>query len=221
MSTAIYNVYKGRPDPVRLFGGMWFLLLAVIVLWGIRLKAEAATSLADVWPSLLSSSCLACFYTILGLLIMMRPPARAQATSWLPKGAAFVGTYLPWSITFFGRADAASLNILSFACVMTGIIMMLVTIRHLGRSFSLVPQAHSVVQSGPYRWIRHPLYVAEEIAILGAVLQFLSPATVAILVMHVVIQICRIRYEENLLRGTCPEYAAYEVGRWRVIPHVW
>ena len=206
---------------MRLLGGMWFLLLAMIVVWGIRLKVEAATSLADVWPSLLSSSCLAGFYMILGLLIMLRPPAMAQASGLLPKGAAFVGTYLPWSITFFGRTDAASLNLLSFACVMTGIIMMFVTIRHLGRSFSLVPQAHSVVQSGPYRWIRHPLYVAEEITVLGAVLQFLSPATVAILVMHVAIQICRIHYEEDLLRRTCPEYAAYEAGRWRVIPHVW
>jgi protein-S-isoprenylcysteine O-methyltransferase Ste14 len=104
---------------------------------------------------------------------------------------------------------------------LAGIIMMLVTIRHLGRSFSLVPQARSVVQTGPYRWIKHPLYLAEEIAIVGAVLQFLNPVTVFILVVHIGIQVCRILYEEDLLRRTCPEYASYEASRWRLIPYIW
>jgi hypothetical protein len=35
-------------------------------------------------------------------------------------------------------------NLLSTACMLIGMIMMLVTIRHLGRSFSLVPQARLV-----------------------------------------------------------------------------
>ena len=220
MSATTHGLRKDRTDPTQLLGGTWFLLLAAIVVWGIRLKVETA-SLVEIWPSLLSSSCLACFYVVLGLLIITRPPAKAETTDFLPKFAAFVGTYLPWTITFFGRANSSALNLLSFACVMTGSVMMLVTIWHLGRSFSLVPQAHSLVQSGPYRWIRHPLYVAEEIAILGAVLQFLSPVTVAILVAHVAVQVCRIHYEEALLSRTYPEYAAYEVGRWRVIPCVW
>ena len=79
-------------------------------------------------------------------------------------------------------------------------IMMLVTIRHLGGSFSLVPQARSVVQTGPYRWIKHPLYLAEEIVIVGVVLQYLTPATVVVLVLHIGVQVCRILYEEDLLR---------------------
>jgi protein-S-isoprenylcysteine O-methyltransferase Ste14 len=100
-------------------------------------------------------------------------------------------------------------------------IMTLVTIRHLGKSFSLVPQARSVVQTGPYRWIKHPLYLAEEIAILGVVLQYLTPATVIVLVLHIGVQVCRILYEEDLLRRNCPEYSSYEASRWRLIPYVW
>ena len=146
---------------MRLFGGMWFVLLALCV--AIKIGASPA----DPWPSLLSSFCLASFYLLLALLIMTRSPAKAQAEGLLPRIAAFVGTYLPWTITFFGKTDQALPNLLSTACVLTGIIMMLVTVRHLGRSFSLVPQARSVVQTGPYRWIKHPLYFAEEIAIRG------------------------------------------------------
>jgi protein-S-isoprenylcysteine O-methyltransferase Ste14 len=105
--------------------------------------------------------------------------------------------------------------------VLIGMTMVLVTIRHLGRSFSLVPQARSVVQTGPYRWIKHPLYLAEEIAILGVVLQDLTLVTLIVLVLHIGVQVCRILYEEDLLRRNFPEYSSYEASRWRVIPYVW
>jgi protein-S-isoprenylcysteine O-methyltransferase Ste14 len=200
---------------MRLFGGMWFMLLALCV------AAKIGASLTDPWPLLLSNFCLASFYMLLVLLIMTRSPAKAQADGLMPRIAAFVGSYLPWTITFFGQTDQALPNLLSTACVLIGMIMMLVTIRHLGRSFSLVPQARSVVQTGPYRWIKHPLYLAEEIVILGVVLQYLTPATVIVLVLHIGVQVCRILYEEDLLRRNCPEYSSYEASRWRLIPYVW
>ena len=200
---------------MRLFGSMWFMLLALCV------ANKIGTSLTDPWPSLRSSFCIASFYLVLALLIMTRSPAKAQADGLLPRIAAFVGTYLPWTITFFGKTEQVLPNLLSTACVLIGLIMMLVTIRHLGRSFSLVPQARSVVQTGPYRWIKHPLYLAEEIAILGVVLQCLTPATVIVLILHIGIQVYRIRCEEDLLRRNCPEYSSYEASRWRLIPYVW
>lgn len=198
----------------QLFGGVWFLLLALLV-------AIKMGSAGDPWPLRLSSFCLAIFYMLVGLLIITRAPAKAQAEGLLPKIAAFVGTYLPWTITFLGQTDRPLPNLLSTAFVLTGTIMMLVTIRHLGRSFSLVPQARSVVQTGPYRWIRHPLYLSEEIAIVGVVVRYLTPLTVMVLAVHIAIQVCRILYEEDLLRRTLPEYSAYETSRWRLIPYVW
>jgi protein-S-isoprenylcysteine O-methyltransferase Ste14 len=199
----------------RLFGGLWFALLAICL--AIKIRA----SLTDPWPLLLSSFCLATFYILLALLIMTRSPAKAQVDGLLPKILAFAGTYLPWTITLFGKTDQALPNLASTVCVLIGSIMMLVTIRHLGRSFSLVAQARSVVQTGPYRWIRHPLYFSEEIAILGVILRYLTPITVAILILHIGIQVCRILYEEDLLRRNCPEYSMYEASRWRMIPCVW
>jgi protein-S-isoprenylcysteine O-methyltransferase Ste14 len=199
---------------MRLTGGLWFFLLALLVAAKVGLPA-------DPWPSRLASLLLATFYTLAGILIMTRAPAKAQSEGLLPKIAAFVGTYLPWTIPFFGKTDQTLPNLASSAFVLAGIIMTLVTIRHLGRSFSLVPQARSVVQTGPYRWIKHPLYLAEEIAIVGAALPSLTPVTVTILVLHFGVQVCRILYEEDLLRRTCPEYSSYEASRWRLIPYVW
>ena len=180
--------------------------------WGIAYRSLAIASVEFLPCQLLHAP---------GAVDHDRSPAKAQADGLLPRIAAFVGTYLPWTITFFGKTDQALPNLLSTACVLIGMIMMLVTIRHLGRSFSLVPQARSVVQTGPYRWIKHPLYLAEEIAILGVVLQYLTPVTVIVLVLHIGVQVCRILYEEDLLRRNCPEYSSYEASRWRLIPYVW
>jgi protein-S-isoprenylcysteine O-methyltransferase Ste14 len=200
---------------MRLLGGMWFLLLALCVAIAIGALPNAP------WPSRLSNFCLASYYMLLALLIMTRPPAKAKADGPLPRIAAFVGTYLPWTIIFLGKTDQALPNVVSTACLLIGIIMMLVTIRHLGSSFSLVPQVRSVVQTGPYRWIKHPLYLSEEIAIVGVVLQHLTTMAVVVMILHIAVQVWRIFYEEDLLRRTCPEYSSYEASRWRLIPYVW
>jgi protein-S-isoprenylcysteine O-methyltransferase Ste14 len=215
MSTVSLSKSWSYERTMQSLGGMWFLFLALCV--GLKIEA----SLADPWPSLLSRFCIASFYVLLALLTMTRSPAKAQADGLLPRIAAFVGSYMPWTITFFGKSEQALPNLVSTACVLIGMIMVLVTIRHLGRSFSLVPQARSVVQTGPYRWIKHPLYLAEEIAILGVVLQDLTPVTVTVLVLHIGVQVCRILYEEDLLRRHCPEYSTYEASRWRLVPFVW
>ena len=215
MSTVALSKTSSYDRMMQLFGGMWFMLLALCF------AIKTGSSANDPWPSLLSSFCLATFYVLLGLLTMTRSRAKAHADGLLPRIAAFVGTYMPWTIAFFGKTDQALPNLASTACVLIGMIMMLVTIRHLGRSFSLVPQARNVVQTGPYRWIKHPLYFAEEIAVLGVVLRNPTPLTAALLVLHIAVQICRIHYEEDLLRRNCPEYSSYEASRWRLIPYVW
>ena len=215
MTTVALSKTSSYDRTMQWFGGMWFMLLAL----GVATKV--GSSVGDPWPSLLSSFCLAVFYVLLALLIITRPPAKAHANGLLPRIAAFVGTYMPWTIAFFGETDKALPNLASTACVLIGMVMMLVTVRHLGRSFSLVPQARNVVQTGPYRWIKHPLYLAEEIAVLGVVLRNPTPLTAVLLVLHIGVQVCRIYYEEDLLRRNCPEYCGYEALRWTSIPHVW
>ena len=78
-----------------------------------------------------------------------------------------------------------------------------------------------MVQTGPYRWIKHPLYLSEEIVVLGVVLLYLTPGTVILLILHIGVQVCRILYEEDLLRRNFPDYSSYEASRWRLIPYVW
>jgi protein-S-isoprenylcysteine O-methyltransferase Ste14 len=104
---------------------------------------------------------------------------------------------------------------------LVGTVLAIISVWYLGKAFSLVPQGRKVVRNGPYRWIRHPLYAAEEIAVFGALLQFFSLITVIIFLVHIGVQICRIIYEERLLRQTFPEYNDYVATSWRLLPSVW
>jgi protein-S-isoprenylcysteine O-methyltransferase Ste14 len=209
---------------IRVLGSGWFLLLAVVVAKATFAEMSRPDAMASyaVWALLLSRLCLVAFYLILWGLIITRPPAVAQSDGILPSLAAFVGTCMPWSISIFGNSEhSAMLNILSAICLIAGMLLTVYTVLSLGRAFSLVPQARRVVQVGPYRWIKHPLYLSEEIAVLGAVLQFVSPGALVLLFVHIAVQIRRILYEEELLRRTLPEYGVYESSRWRLIPGVW
>lgn len=205
----------------RLLGSLWFLSLAAVTANAAWLGMTPHHG-HEVWPVLVSRVCLTIFYLGLWAMIILRPPAVARSDGLLPALAALVGTYLPWSIPLIGHARHSELlNLFSAVCLVVGGVLMLITLAHLGRSFSLVPQARRVVSAGPYRWIRHPLYLSEEIAIMGIALQYLSLLVVLVLAAHVAIQIRRILYEEELLRRTLPEYAEYERSRWRLIAFVW
>jgi protein-S-isoprenylcysteine O-methyltransferase Ste14 len=91
----------------------------------------------------------------------------------------------------------------------------------LGRSLSIMPEARRLVMSGPYRFVRHPLYAAEEIAILGVWLQFMSWPATAILAGHFIIQLWRLGFEEAVLRESFAEYDAYARQTARLIPGIY
>jgi protein-S-isoprenylcysteine O-methyltransferase Ste14 len=83
-------------------------------------------------------------------------------------------------------------------------------------------RGHTVVRSGPYQYVRHPMYVGILILVSGMALALgswlaLAPATLIVVVFSV-----RITLEERLLRAELAGYDEYtrEV-RARLIPGVW
>jgi protein-S-isoprenylcysteine O-methyltransferase Ste14 len=89
-------------------------------------------------------------------------------------------------------------------------------------NFSYWPEARQLVVRGPYRFVRHPVYLAE-IVMSSAVL--LSSMRVTLVVgefVVIILQLVRIRAEEGLLAGTFPIFRAFQtMTPYRLIPGLW
>jgi hypothetical protein len=75
-----------------------------------------------------------------------------------------------------------------------------------------------LVTEGPYRVVRHPLYVCEGIATVGVMLQVISPLAVLIVIGAWMVQYRRMINEEKILSAAFPEYRAYAARTPLVIP---
>jgi protein-S-isoprenylcysteine O-methyltransferase Ste14 len=85
----------------------------------------------------------------------------------------------------------------------------------LRRSFSITVEARALVTHGPYRWVRHPVYLGEILAAAAVVAWRWSLLNMAIFILFVIIQLFRARWEESKLRRTFPEYTAFSTrSKW-------
>jgi protein-S-isoprenylcysteine O-methyltransferase Ste14 len=108
----------------------------------------------------------------------------------------------------------------SAALMLTGTLLALWSALALGRSFSLLPQARTLVTSGPYRFVRHPMYAGGLLIALGEVWLRFSPLVLGLNLVFLAAQLVRLRYEEDLLARTFPEYAAYRKRTSALIPGI-
>ena len=220
-----FRASKGYDLTARVLGGGWFLLLALCVsLKALRYEGvlNLATSGSAGSSRLLSAVFLVLFYLVLCWSVFSRPPPLARTNTLLPPIVAFAATYGPWTVVLFTPSDDLAVrNFASATLILIGSLLMVVVVVHLGQAFSIVPQARILVRTGPYSLVRNPLYIAEEVALLGTLLQYYSAVTLALFILHGGLQIGRIIYEERLLRRTFPEYEEYANSTSRLIPFVW
>ena len=87
----------------------------------------------------------------------------------------------------------------------------------LRRSFSITVEARALVTAGPYRFIRHPIYLGEILSTSAVAFWRFSSLNLTILMIFVVIQIARSRWEERKLEKNFPEYGKYASKAWWVL----
>ncbi len=91
----------------------------------------------------------------------------------------------------------------------------------LGRSFGVLPANRGIVTTGPYRWVRHPIYFGYFLNHLGFFLTHFSLWNLAIYAGVYAIQITRIVYEEKILMLS-DAYAEYaKQVRYRFLPMIY
>jgi len=91
----------------------------------------------------------------------------------------------------------------------------------LGRRFGVRPALRGLVTNGPYRLVRHPMYLAYVVADIGYNLQEWNVGTVSMVIAGWLSIVYRIRAEERVLSGD-PGWAAYAARvRSRLVPGLW
>jgi protein-S-isoprenylcysteine O-methyltransferase Ste14 len=124
--------------------------------------------------------------------------------------SALMGTFLSILLAFLPKAELDPVwSILSTALILVATSLCIVVLRWLGKSFSILAEARQLVTDGPYRIVRHPLYLCEMVALAGVTLQVFSPLAVLIAIAVVAIQCRRMFNEERTLRLAFPEYDGY------------
>jgi protein-S-isoprenylcysteine O-methyltransferase Ste14 len=136
--------------------------------------------------------------------------------------AALAGLLMLYGLLLFPRAAPDALwDAAALALLVAGHFLCAVTLAQLGRSFSVMPEARTLVTAGLYSRIRHPLYMAEAVATLGVVLQYRSLGAALLVAAQFAVQLWRMHEEEKVLEAQFPDYAGYRARTARLVPGVY
>lgn len=151
-----------------------------------------------------------------------RPAPVRRARGWRAVALPLVTSVLPFGLilsprTAFGLAHQDTL--LALLCLPTA--LMVASYVALNRGFAIVAEARVLRVAGPYRWVRHPVYLAQLLA-AGLVLIWRFSATgVVVAVAFTLCQITRIQEEEKALDEAFQDHAAYRARTWTLVPGLW
>ncbi len=138
--------------------------------------------------------------------------------------AAFLLPHLP--IFRFVNFAPANPVLSSFGVILcsAGMAVLVRARRHLGRNWSQAVSAkvgHELVTSGPYRYVRHPMYSGGFLACIGSAI-VCGGAFIFLLVILGAIFFRRVGAEDELMEQQFPnEYPDYKKRTKALIPFVW
>jgi protein-S-isoprenylcysteine O-methyltransferase Ste14 len=159
---------------------------------------------------------------VLGIALTRRPP-KAQDHSLLSSAAVGVAYGYPYAqVIYLGwfPGDPAwpegGLVMVTVAAVLS-----LTSLLTLGQLFGVRPALRGLATTGPYRFVRHPMYLSYIVADIGYNLQEWNFVTAALVALGWLSLIYRIRAEERILSQDSGwlQYAARV--RYRLLPGIW
>lgn len=179
---------------------------------------NAAAGLAQ-WTQIIDEATALAFFGLQAALMLVRKLPLGKSDGIWPRATAVLGANANFLLLVLPRVTLEGAW-LATASVLTigGTIAAIAVLAWLGRRFSILPEARGFVWRGPYRLVRHPLYLAEMVTTLGIMLGYRQPWAAAITLIAFGFQLRRMVYEEEVLAAVFPEYGAYRNRTARLIP---
>ena len=213
----------------------------LLVLGGILFLSAGTLDWPEAWVLLIGSGALGLASAIVIarhdpqlMRERMRGPIQSQQKPW-DKVLLAVVLVLCVAMFIVAGLDAVrfrssnmplSLEALGAAGVALGIYMFHVVMRTNSYATAVVriqdERGHQVISTGPYAFVRHPMYSGTILYFLGIALLLGSWYAVGIAVALVALFGLRAVWEEQTLIDELPGYAAYAKRvRYRLIPGIW
>jgi len=161
-------------------------------------------------------------FIVLGIAVT-RPQPKVwdySIASSMAVGVAYVYPYaqviyLRWSPGHVGW-PAAGLTLVTLAAVLS-----LVSLLTIGRFFGVRPALRDLVTSGPYRLVRHPIYLSYVVGDIGYNLQEWNSVTLLLVLVGWASLVYRIHAEERLLSQHAAWLTYVALVRYRLFPGLW
>jgi protein-S-isoprenylcysteine O-methyltransferase Ste14 len=186
---------------------IWNLIPLMWVAWGLYWVISARNAKPTVRRESLGSRAAHVLPLLLGISLVALPhlPTAVFATRILPRTFAIYGSGV--AIIFLGLAFAVWAR------------------RHIGSNWSgtvTLKENHALIRTGPYAWVRHPIYTGLLSAVLGTAIARGELRGVWALALCTVGFVIKLRIEERWMREAFGgEYEIYIaevpalVPRWR------
>jgi protein-S-isoprenylcysteine O-methyltransferase Ste14 len=187
-----------RNWPAHLIGGLWLLWLLVWIIAALRTKPTREREPA--WTRI--------FFLILVLLVAVLLAGRRWHTALNIRliGGGWIRYWIAVAIVAAG---------LGFS------IWARVVLAGNWSGWVTVKEGHELIQSGPYRHIRHPIYTGVLVAILGSGLAAGQIRGLAAFVIAFIGLWLKLRTEERVMQREFGErYTAYRAKSWALIPFI-
>ena len=118
----------------------------------------------------------------------------------------------------------ASVSVLGDALIALGFLFTFFVFKQnsYGASTIQIAEGQTVISTGPYAFVRHPMYAAALVMLLGIPLALGSWWGLFALLLVLPVLIWRLLDEERFLRRNLPGYPEYQAKvRYRLLPFVW
>jgi protein-S-isoprenylcysteine O-methyltransferase Ste14 len=194
---------------------------------GLALPREAIELLRDGIPLYPLMQLLRHVLTLGFLLLVVaaylsRTQAVARAHGFWERGfpmlvlfATFVGM---WSLVRSGGAQRVDLVAVGLLLTLIGFYSSLWAVWHLRASFGIMAEARSPVMSGPYRYVRHPLYLGESLSMFGLCLATGTALALIFCAVWTAMQLTRAFVEESKLARQFDDYRDYRERTRFILP---